>query len=87
MDRIQDVYLCKGLGTLGAKYPGETLDLQGKFCGTILAFDSPRRDAILKKTKQQGLNIGSSGERAIMLIFEEKHTDLLLSVLESIIKR
>ncbi|KFY24885.1 hypothetical protein V493_04967 [Pseudogymnoascus sp. VKM F-4281 (FW-2241)] len=84
-------YLYSGLERLSARYPSEILNLRGKGCGTFLAFDSPRRDAVVKEAKQKGVNIGGSGERAVrlrpMLIFEEKHADILLSTLESIIQK
>lgn len=84
-------YLYSGLERLSARYPGEILNLRGKGCGTFLAFDSPRRDAVVKEAKQKGVNIGGSGERAVrlrpMLIFEEKHADILLSTIESIIQK
>lgn len=70
-------YLYEKLDKLAAKYPGEMLNLRGKDRGTFIAWDSPRRDEVLKQAKAKGLNIGASGERAVrlrpMLIFEEQH--------------
>ena len=70
-------YLYAGLADLATKYPSEIQNLRGKDCGTFIAWDSPRRDELLKKAKTEGLNIGGSGERAIrlrpMLIFQEHH--------------
>ncbi|RAL68684.1 hypothetical protein DID88_007392 [Monilinia fructigena] len=67
-----------------------TENLNSKGQGTFLAFDSNRRDEVLKKAKGVGINIGGSGERAVrlrpMLIFQEHHADILLEGLEKIFK-
>jgi 4-aminobutyrate aminotransferase/(S)-3-amino-2-methylpropionate transaminase len=64
------------------------MNLRGKGQGTFIAFDSERRDDVLRKAKAQGVNIGGSGERAVrlrpMLIFQRRHADLLLERLERI---
>ncbi|CAK7237843.1 4-aminobutyrate transaminase [Sporothrix bragantina] len=45
--------------------------------GTFLAWDSPRRDDLVKQAKAKGVNIGGCGEQMIrlrpMLILEQKH--------------
>ncbi|PQE03862.1 4-aminobutyrate aminotransferase protein [Rutstroemia sp. NJR-2017a BBW] len=83
-------YLYEGLADLGRKYQGEVQNLRGKGQGTFLAFDSPRRDEVLKKAKSVGINIGGSGERAVrlrpMLVFQKRHADLLLEGLEKVFK-
>ncbi|TID19909.1 4-aminobutyrate aminotransferase [Venturia nashicola] len=83
-------YLYAGLESLAKKYPEEIKDLRGKGQGTFLAFDSPRRDAVLKAAKSVGINIGGSGEKAVrlrpMLIFQKGHADILLEGLEKIFK-
>lgn len=70
-------YLFGRLEELGAKYPGEIDNLRGKGQGTFIAWDSPRRDEVLKRAKGVGINIGGSGERAVrlrpMLIFQKHH--------------
>lgn len=70
-------YLYEGLERLAASYPGEIENLRGKDRGTFLAWDSPRRDELVKLAKSKGVNIGGSGERAIrlrpMLIFDRHH--------------
>jgi 4-aminobutyrate aminotransferase / (S)-3-amino-2-methylpropionate transaminase len=82
-------YLFSGLENLAKKYPKEIANLRGKGQGTFIAWDSPRRDEVLKKAKSTGLNIGGSGEAAVrlrpMLIFQKHHADLFLERLEKII--
>lgn len=83
-------YLYGGIEQLAKKYPGEFMNLRGKGQGTFIAFDSPRRDAFLKKAKSVGVNIGGSGEKAVrlrpMLVFQKHHADILLEALEKIVK-
>ncbi|OBT48193.1 4-aminobutyrate aminotransferase [Pseudogymnoascus sp. WSF 3629] len=83
-------YLYAGIEKLAAKYPGEFKNLRGKGQGTFIAFDSPQRDAFLKKAKTVGVNIGGSGETAVrlrpMLIFDKVHADILLEAMEKIVK-
>ncbi|KAK4123094.1 4-aminobutyrate aminotransferase [Parathielavia appendiculata] len=82
-------YLYEKLERLADKYPGEFRNLRGKGMGTFIAFDNPRRDEFLAKAKTFGVNIGGSGQSAVrlrpMLIFEEKHADILIDVLERIV--
>jgi 4-aminobutyrate aminotransferase/(S)-3-amino-2-methylpropionate transaminase len=81
-------YLFAGLKRLAEKFPQDIQNLRGKGQGTFIAFDSVRRDEVLKKAKGQGVNIGGSGERAVrlrpMLIFQKRHADLLLERLEKV---
>jgi 4-aminobutyrate aminotransferase/(S)-3-amino-2-methylpropionate transaminase len=83
-------YLYSGIERLSKQYPGEFMNLRGKGQGTFIAFDSPQRDAFLKKAKSVGINIGGSGERAVrlrpMLIFQKHHADILLEALEKIVR-
>ena len=83
-------YLFKGLADLSKKYPGEVKNLRGKGQGTFIAWDSPRRDEVLKKAKGVGINIGGSGAEAVrlrpMLVFQKRHADILLDGLEKIFK-
>ncbi|KAH6850012.1 aminotransferase class-III-domain-containing protein [Chaetomium sp. MPI-CAGE-AT-0009] len=83
-------YLFGKLEGLAEKYPGEFQNLRGKGMGTFIAFDNPRRDQFLAVAKKFGVNIGGSGQSAVrlrpMLIFEEKHADILVEVLEKIVK-
>ena len=83
-------YLYAGIERLAQQYPDEIQNLRGKGQGTFIAFDSPQRDAFLKKAKSFGINIGGSGERAVrlrpMLIFQHHHADILLDAMEKIIK-
>ena len=70
-------YLYAGLEDLARRFPDEILNLRGKGQGTFIAFDSPRRDELIKRAKTLGLNVGGSGERAVrlrpMLIFGQRH--------------
>ncbi|MCJ1330151.1 4-aminobutyrate transaminase [Thelotrema lepadinum] len=83
-------YLYSGLQRLSEKYPNEIQNLRGKGQGTFIAWDSPRRDEILKKGKMEGINVGGSGERAVrlrpMLIFQKHHADIFLNAMENILK-
>lgn len=83
-------YLYAGLESLAQKYPGEIENLRGKGQGTFLAWDSPRRDEILKKAKGVGINVGGSGASAVrlrpMLIFQKRHADIFLDAMEKILK-
>lgn len=83
-------YLYAGFENLAKKYPNEIKNLRGKGQGTFIAFDSPRRDEVLKKAKGVGINIGGSGESAVrlrpMLIFQKHHADILFGGLEKIFK-
>lgn len=83
-------YLYQGLERLQDVYPDEIMNLRGRGRGTFIAFDSPRRDELVKKARSVGVNIGGSGERAVrlrpMLVFQRRHADILLGALDEIIK-
>jgi len=83
-------YLYSKLEDLQGKYPKEIENLRGKGQGTFIAWDSPRRDEVLKKAKAVGINIGGSGQAAVrlrpMLIFQKHHADILIDGLEKIFK-
>lgn len=83
-------YLYAGLERLAQQYPGEIQNLRGKGQGTFIAWDSPRRDEVLRKAKGVGVNVGGSGERAVrlrpMLIFQKKHADIFLEALEKVLE-
>ncbi|KAL9097732.1 MAG: hypothetical protein Q9165_000058 [Trypethelium subeluteriae] len=83
-------YLYDGLERLSSRYPGEIENLRGRGQGTFIAWDSPRRDEVLRRAKGVGVNIGGSGERAVrlrpMLIFQRHHADIFLDGMEKIFK-
>ena len=83
-------YLYKGLERLAEKYPGEIQNLRGRGQGTFIAWDSGRRDEVLRRAKEVGVNVGGSGESAVrlrpMLVFQRRHADLLLERLERVFK-
>lgn len=66
------------------------MNLRGQGQGTFIAWDSPRRDEVLKKAKGVGINLGGSGATAVrlrpMLIFQKKHADIFMEGLEKIFK-
>ncbi|VUC35294.1 unnamed protein product [Clonostachys rosea] len=83
-------YLFENLEGLARKYPEHFQNLRGKDRGTFIAFDSPKRDEILKKAKEFGVNMGGSGANAVrlrpMLVFQKHHADILLDTLEKVVK-
>ncbi|KAF3482400.1 4-aminobutyrate aminotransferase [Arthroderma uncinatum] len=84
-------YLFAGLERLAEKYPDQFQNLRGKGQGTFISWDSPQRDAVLKRGKQVGINVGGCGESAVrlrpMLVFQKHHADILLESLEKIVKQ
>ena len=83
-------YLFHELACLQGTFPHEMLNLRGRGMGTFIAWDSPRRDEVLRKAKSVGINLGGSGERAVrlrpMLVFQKSHADVLLDRLERIMR-
>jgi 4-aminobutyrate aminotransferase/(S)-3-amino-2-methylpropionate transaminase len=83
-------YLFSGLERLAQKFPNEIKNLRGKGQGTFIAFDSPRRDEVLKKAKGVGINVGGSGAMAVrlrpMLIFQQRHADIFLEGMERVLQ-
>ena len=83
-------YLYHGLEQFAKRFPSEFENLRGRGRGTFIAWDSPRRDAVLRNMKSVGVNIGGSGARAVrlrpMLIFQKHHADVLLEALEKVVK-
>lgn len=83
-------YLYNGLQDLAKRYPKEVLNLRGQGQGTFIAWDSPRRDEVLRQAKGVGINVGGSGASAVrlrpMLIFQKKHADIFLNGMERIFK-
>jgi len=88
--RIVGKYLYEGLEGLAERYPGEIQNLRGKGQGTFIAWDSERRDEVLRRAKEKGINVGGSGEKAVrlrpMLVFQKRHADLFLEGLEAVFK-
>ena len=75
-------YLYTELMRLRERYPNEILNLRGKGQGTFIAWDSPRRDELLKKAKGVGINVGASGVSGVrlrpMLVFQRHHGEFKL---------
>lgn len=87
-------YLYSALAALARTPAGEPhiLNLRGKDCGTFISFDcaSPEvRDKFVAKMRSKGVNMGGCGERAVrlrpMLVFEQKHADLLLERVQKVL--
>ncbi|KAK3179396.1 4-aminobutyrate transaminase [Lecanicillium sp. MT-2017a] len=87
--RVGD-YLYGKIEQLAVKYPDHFKNLRGKGQGTFIAFDSPKRDQFLAKSKEFGINIGGSGVAAVrlrpMLTLQEHHCDILVDALEKIVQ-
>lgn len=70
-------YLFNGLTRLQQAYPEQITNLRGKDQGTFIAFDSPKRDELLKQAKTMGINLGGSGVASVrlrpMLVFQQHH--------------
>lgn len=90
--RVNEVgnYLYNKLDKLSEKYPTEITNLRGKDCGTYIAWDSSSgkaKDALVSGMKKFGVNIGACGVQTVrlrpMLVFEEKHADILVGALDS----
>ncbi|KAF1990588.1 4-aminobutyrate aminotransferase [Aulographum hederae CBS 113979] len=83
-------YLYEGLQGLQRRFPREIENLRGQGQGLFIAWDSPRRDEVLKLLKTVGVNCGGSGERAVrlrpMLVFQRHHADMFLEALEKVIR-
>lgn len=87
-------YLHGKLEALALKFPNDIVGLRGKNQGTFIAWDmsSPAaRDQFLKDCRTEGVNIGGCGPQAVRLrptlVFEEKHVDILLSVIEKVLSK
>ncbi len=85
-------YLYGLLEQLQQKYPEHIQNLRGKDFGTYIAWDektSELRDRFMANAKNQGLNIGGCGVRAIRLrptlTFGKKHADLFITLVEKTI--
>lgn len=90
--RVAEVgsYLYSKLQKLAEKYPKEIQNLRGKDCGTYIAWDASSgksKDALVSGMKAFGVNIGACGVQTVrlrpMLVFEEKHADILVGALDS----
>lgn len=89
--RVGD-YMFSKLENLQTRFPADFSNLRGKNRGTFIAWDLPtaaKRDMLLKKLKLAGCNVGGCSEKSIRLrpslTFEEKHVDIFISALETII--
>ncbi|CAK9440538.1 uncharacterized protein LODBEIA_P46060 [Lodderomyces beijingensis] len=82
-------YLYQGLQTVVSKSQGKFLNLRGENYGTFIAWDCCSvevRAKVLQACKDLGLNMGACGDLSIRLrptlLFEKKHADVFLNILE-----
>lgn len=82
-----------GLLDLAKRYPGTISSLRGQDSGTFIAFDcedAGARDRFVVEMRKRGVNMGGCGERAVrlrpMLVFGDKHSDILLETAEDVLK-
>ncbi|VVT56602.1 uncharacterized protein SAPINGB_P005172 [Magnusiomyces paraingens] len=82
-------YLIGKLEALSTKFPTKIQNLRGK--GTFIAWDmeSPEvRDSFLKALRTNGVNCGGCGPKSVRLrpalVFEEKHADIFVDVVEKV---
>lgn len=87
-------YLYGKLEGLASKFPKDIAHLRGKGQGTFIAWDmetGAARDQFLKDCRTAGVNIGGCGPQAVRLrptlVFEEKHADILVSVIEKVLSK
>lgn len=85
-------YLYDKLSKLQTKYPNFIKDLRGKDRGTFIAWsmdDGTLRDKFLKDMKKYGVNVGGCAATSIrlrpMLIFEEKHANILVDAIDKLL--
>ncbi|KAI3405243.2 hypothetical protein KGF56_001958 [Candida oxycetoniae] len=83
-------YLFKGLQTIVAKTDKFT-NLRGENFGTFIAWDCSSADVrakVIQGCKDRGVNMGGCGDVAIRLrptlLFEKKHADIFLNILEDV---
>ncbi|RLV95991.1 4-aminobutyrate aminotransferase [Spathaspora sp. JA1] len=86
-------YLYSNLQKVLARFPAKVYNLRGENFGTFIAWDCASaeiRNQILLSCRAKGVNIGGCGDASIRLrptlLFEKKHADILLSVLEDSFK-
>lgn len=89
-------YLYSALDKLARNAKGGSSGIQnlrGQDCGTFIAWDcasAEMRDQFVAKMRLKGVNMGGCGDRAVrlrpMLVFEQKHADLLLERIEETLK-
>lgn len=87
-------YIYKNLESISKKFPQAVLNLRGENFGTFIAFDCENADVrnkLLSIMRSAGVNAGGSGDRSVRLrptlVFEEKHADIFLQVLEDSLKK
>lgn len=88
--RVGD-YLYGKLAQLAAKYPAHIRNLRGKLRATFIAWslDALLRNKFLLDMRAAGVNIGGCAEDSVrlrpLLVFEEKHADVLLQAIDKVL--
>lgn len=82
-----------GLLDLAKRYPDTIQNLRGQDSGTFISFDcedAAARDKFVANMRKRGVNMGGCGDRAVrlrpMLVFGDKHADILLNTAEDVLK-
>lgn len=86
-------YLYSKLNKLFENYTNKIINLRGENYGTFIAWDcidANTRNELLSNLRHKGVNIGGCGDIGVRLrptlIFENKHADILVDVLEDVLK-
>lgn len=87
-------YLYSSLNTILSKFPQKVSNLRGENFGTFIAWDcvdDNLRNKVLIKCREAGVNLGGCGDYSIRLrptlVFEKKHADIFLNILEDVISK
>ena len=87
-------YLYSSLNTILSKFPQKVSNLRGENFGTFIAWDcvdDNLRNKVLIKCREAGVNFGGCGDYSIRLrptlVFEKKHADIFLNILEDVISK
>lgn len=87
-------YLYKNLNDIFSKFPQKVSNLRGENFGTFIAWDCQDvdlRNKILLACRERGVNLGGCGDYSIRLrptlVFEKKHADIFLNILEDVLSK
>jgi 4-aminobutyrate aminotransferase/(S)-3-amino-2-methylpropionate transaminase len=87
-------YLYGSLNTILNKFPQKVSNLRGQNFGTFIAWDcadADLRNKILLACRERGVNLGGCGDYSVRLrptlVFEKKHADVFLNILEDVLAK
>ncbi|RCK67796.1 4-aminobutyrate aminotransferase [Candida viswanathii] len=87
-------YLYGSLNTILSKFPQKVSNLRGQNFGTFIAWDcadADLRNKILLACRERGVNLGGCGDYSVRLrptlVFEKKHADVFLNILEDVLAK